>query len=275
MESKTEEIPLIKFLLKELKEIIPWRENNEYYLHWFGLTDSYYWIELNENVELFRYSDEFIGKYGLNPGLPYVDYQCARFIWDIIDILYFVSVPIPSKVFETINTFDKFESYLSKLSNWLENQRDETDEKYDEIYEVASEWIELRSLDSEYLIGAPNIYFFRSEEKIYIRWFSEYQESDGTKMWTENKGEKVIHYDDFIRELNINLIKFEKSMETHIEAVINKPPKNVFIDREQLVKNQIQFKELIENIPMRLSFASKEDPDWENILTKINLIRSQ
>ncbi|MGG0176470.1 DUF5984 family protein [Gottfriedia acidiceleris] len=265
---------MIKFLLKEIKEIEPWKENNQYFLHWFGLTDSYYWISIDENVELFRYSEEFIAKYGLNPSLPYVDYQCARLLWDIIELLDFVSVSIPSKVFEIIETIDKFESYLSTLSDWLENKWNETNEMYDEIYEVARQWIDLRRLDSEYLIGAPDIYFFRSEEKIYIRWFSEYKESDGTKMWTENKGEKVIEYDDLIRELNSTLIKFEKSMETQIDAALNTPPKNIYIDSKQLDKNQIQFKELIENIPMRLNFASKEEPDWEDVLNKINLIKA-
>jgi len=263
---------LIKFLLKEIKDIIPWRENNNNYLHWFALTEAYYWIALDENVELFRYSEEYLVKYGFNPSLPYVDYQCARLLWDIIDLLNFVSVPIPSKVFDTIQTLDKFESYLSSLTNWLENQWDETEEMYDEIYDVASEWIHLRRLDSGYLIGGPDIYFFRSEEKIYIRWFSEYKDSDGTKMWTETKGEKVINYNDFIRELNSTLTKFEKSMKIQINAVLKSPPKNVLVD-SQLEKSQIQFKELIENIPMRLNFASKEKPDWDNILNKINLIK--
>jgi hypothetical protein len=265
---------LIKFLLKELKEIEPWGEANNYFLNWFGLTNSYYWIALDDDVELFRYSDEFIDKYRFNPSCPYVDYHFARLIWDISDLLNFITVPIPIKVFETINTLDKFESYLSTLSKWLENQWDETEEKYDEIYEVAREWIDLRRLDSGYLNGAPDIYFFRSEDKIYIRWFSEYKENDGTQMWAVNKGEKVINYDDFISELNSTLIKFEKSMENQIEALLKMPLKNVFIDIKQLNKNQIEYKDLIDNLSIRLNLISKEEPDWDKILTKINIIRT-
>lgn len=68
---------MFNFILKNPSGITPWGKENHYVLHWFGLTDSHYWLNYGE-AELFRYHKDFIATYNLNQNVPYVDYQFAR-----------------------------------------------------------------------------------------------------------------------------------------------------------------------------------------------------
>jgi len=151
---------IIKHYLKKIEEIKPWgNAKSECYLHWFGLTDSYYWFLLGQ-IELLRYSDDFVKKHRMDITFPYVDYQYARIHDDFLTILDKALMPIPSNVFSYIDNMEKFDAFKSSLSLWINNVWNEEDEQYDEIYLPASNWIYGRRLDSGYLVGAPNIYFF-------------------------------------------------------------------------------------------------------------------
>ncbi|MBH5318949.1 hypothetical protein I6N90_14180 [Paenibacillus sp. GSMTC-2017] len=136
---------MINFQLKDLLKITPWGENNDLTLHWYGLSDSYYWFVLGD-YELLRYSDEFEVKYRGVTNLPYVDYQFIRLYQDIRDILQNIAIPIPADVFEFINTLEKQESFLTSLTYWLNNVWNDSDEEYDEIYEPVKLWIYNRKL---------------------------------------------------------------------------------------------------------------------------------
>lgn len=79
-----------------MDRVRPWgRENPR--LHWFGLTDGWYWIELGDQ-ELLRYSPDTLRRFrsdDLGPRHPYVDYYIARLWEDLIDLPPMVMQPVP------------------------------------------------------------------------------------------------------------------------------------------------------------------------------------
>lgn len=51
---------LFEFKLKKLPDVLPWGEEPDFYLHWFGLTDGIYYMNVG-NEQLFR----AVSRYGL------------------------------------------------------------------------------------------------------------------------------------------------------------------------------------------------------------------
>lgn len=257
-------------MLKPPAEIKPWGEANNLMLHWFGLTDSYYWFDF-EGIELLRYSDEFMNTYSMNQRLSYVDYQFSRLFTDITYIIRAVLTPVPDEVFDYIRTYAKFESVLHSLDHWLNYYWDETDEQYDNLFIPARHWIDDRRLDFGYLVGAPDIYFFRNQTQIHVRWISDYKDDRGIRMWKSTHGECVMKLDTFINHLVLSIEQFAIAMETQIQAVLRNPPKNVFVDREQLLKNHTEFLEETKAYKHIMSWSSQQT-DWSDICSKMKKI---
>ena len=82
---------------------MPWGDEPNQYLHWFALTDSFYYMELGD-VQLFCYSDEILEFWSKEyPGCnsknePYMDYQVVRLYEDVLEILPDVIQPIPEAI---------------------------------------------------------------------------------------------------------------------------------------------------------------------------------
>ncbi len=59
----------INFRLRPLHEVGPWGAKGQYRLHWFGLTDGWYWRDL-DGTELFRYGDADLAQHSTASGTP-------------------------------------------------------------------------------------------------------------------------------------------------------------------------------------------------------------
>lgn len=55
---------LIHYRLKDIKHSSPWGDGDNLLLHWFALTDSYYWFNFN-GLEFPKYSDEIKAEFKL------------------------------------------------------------------------------------------------------------------------------------------------------------------------------------------------------------------
>jgi hypothetical protein len=91
--------PVIRFRfeLRPVDEIMPWGDQDRT-LHWFGLTDGWYWIEL-DGQELLCYSGDMLRRWrgeGHEAARPYIDYQVARLWEDLIQIAPAVLEPVPA-----------------------------------------------------------------------------------------------------------------------------------------------------------------------------------
>jgi hypothetical protein len=92
-------LPVIRFRfeLRPVDKITPWGGQDRM-LHWFGLTDGWYWIELDGH-ELLRYSDTTLRRWrgeGYDAARPYVDYQVVRLWEDVIQLAPAVLEPVPA-----------------------------------------------------------------------------------------------------------------------------------------------------------------------------------
>lgn len=87
-----------RFELRPIRAIQPWgRERPE--LHWFALTDGWYWIEAGDH-ELLRYSESTLERWqreGPDSAItrPYVDYYVVRLWEDVLAIQAHAMKPVP------------------------------------------------------------------------------------------------------------------------------------------------------------------------------------
>lgn len=115
---------LFEFELKPIKEVMPWGEAPNLRLHWFGLTDGIYYMNVGDK-QLFRSSDEIIAYWKKeNPeyewNQPFVDYQVVRLYEDLLEVLADVLQPIPEQLSKYIESYQhqkRFETSLWGIFN--------------------------------------------------------------------------------------------------------------------------------------------------------------
>ncbi|MEV6373939.1 DUF5984 family protein [Micromonospora musae] len=80
------------FELRPLAEVAPWGGTRPR-LHWFGLTEGWYWIDV-EGHELLRYCDAAVHRWNLER--PYPDYYLARFWEDLLTLRWALQAAVPN-----------------------------------------------------------------------------------------------------------------------------------------------------------------------------------
>lgn len=90
---------LFNFRLMPLELVVPWGEPGEQRLHWFGLTDGEYWVQVGADA-LFEYSE---GVRRASGSGRYCNYQVARLYEDITEMLPYVLDPVPTPVVRHIS----------------------------------------------------------------------------------------------------------------------------------------------------------------------------
>jgi hypothetical protein len=134
-----------RFGLTPLDQVAPWgREERR--LHWFGLTDGWYWIQLGEH-ELLRYAPEILERRRDVPTAqhPYVDYYLARLWEDVISLTLAVMQPVPDDLLPLMS---------GERDDWLEPDTDE--------WWAAASWYDDHTLNLGYLLQAPQIRAWRT-----------------------------------------------------------------------------------------------------------------
>ena len=262
---------------RELKEIQPFgNEQTGRSLHWFGLTDAYYWISIGQ-TELFRYTDSFLKHHNLNRDIPYVDYQFARIYQDFFWILPHIAEPVPDEIYDRISDANNLIKFKEMLRHWLQNLWNEEDKQYDDIYVPASNWIQDRSLDSGYLLYAPEIYFVRNRDKITVYWYCNKSSDEGINVWRETQGSYTLDFNEFVDGISSSFGYFFSEMDKQVRlACENWPFRNVQIDFNLLKDSQVKFKKEMEQAISDLrspSLIGKQD--WSEVRKSItSLIQS-
>jgi hypothetical protein len=155
-----------RFELRPLAEVHPWgRERRT--LHWFGLTQGWYWIELDGH-ELLRYSDQTVRRWVADGylGPPYADYYAVRLWEDLLRLLPAVLEPVPADLVPFIE---------ADSTGWRE--RDEHEEDF-----TAEGWYGDRVLDLGYLRNSPVIRWWRTigdgGDTVTVDWWNRRDEQD-------------------------------------------------------------------------------------------------
>jgi hypothetical protein len=254
---------LFEFELKPLQSIQPWGEPDDPNLHWFGLTDGYYYLDAKGN-QIYRYTEEILAHWknqniSIDPSLPYPDYQVVRLYEDFLDILSNIYQPIPSYIFDRIESMASFEHFLSRLNDFYKN---EEDEELLDTFSIIRSFLGSRQLDSMHLSQGPSVWFFRNNDNIYLRWLNESKAIDGIPVWQNSKGEAIFSYFEFVKEVIFFHESFINQMELRVSEVLaGKLSPNIRVDFKGLKIEQDNRKQSLE-----LALKTKcEFQEWETL----------
>jgi hypothetical protein len=208
-----------RFRLRPIAEVSPWGPDRR--LHWFGLTDGWYWIEI-DGLELLRYAPQAVqGWTGDGPGAatPYVDYYVARLWEDMLSLLPAVLAPVPDDLTELMS---------SDPGDWASPDEART--------EAAAEWYGSHMLDMGYIRCPPAIRWWRrainGDDRTIVAW---QHRSGEIKFTAPRTGQATVPTSEFVgavEELNRELLS---AMEERISGLERSgPPPGVGIDLQQL-----------------------------------------
>lgn len=184
---------LFNFHLKPIKDVSPFGDENRWSLHWYGLTDAWYWLRVGDE-ELFRYHDAWIEKWKAAGDIwdyPYVDYHVVRLWEDIQDILPSVLEPIP----EVIRRRCDPGQLLVQDEAWFD-QHDDLD-----TCSAVNKWLSYRQLDAGYLVHPPQIRFWTDATTLQITWDNRDRQEKGIPIWSTQQGQFTMPLTQFIDEV--------------------------------------------------------------------------
>ncbi|GAA1002011.1 hypothetical protein GCM10009555_107570 [Acrocarpospora macrocephala] len=206
-----------RFALTPLGQVSPWGHEDRQ-LHWFGLTNGWYWIEL-ANHELLRYSPETLQRYRTDhPATqrPYVDYYVARLWEDINEMTPTVLQSVP---------IDLLDFVASDPDAWQPKDSDAA--------LVAAEWHAEHALDLGYIRQPPRIRAWRTVsddlDTVTVTW--RHDDDGDIRFIADPAGQVVIPAESFltaVRQLDHELMI---AMERRIRALERTgPPDGVHLD---------------------------------------------
>ncbi len=155
-----------RFELRPLDEVTPWGDPPS--LHWFGLTDGWYWIESGGH--------ELLRRTRLDDPRPYVDYQVVR-LWEDVNVLTpGVLEVVPADLVPFVATDPG-----QWVCDWLDVAGGEDGgcdpNTPDHPVATAALWHEAHALDLGYLRNAPRLRFWRTvrgdRDEVTVDWRHE------------------------------------------------------------------------------------------------------
>lgn len=272
---------LFNFKLRPLEDIAPWRDpkDNSLHLHWFGLTDGWYWIDTG-NAELFRYSQAEIERcqreYAGQPwvaefvALPYADYQVVRLWEDVLAILPYALEPVPSPLAETLAPDGPWVRWEQAAEGVTSSQSARW--TFSEEREAAAQWWWNRLLNYGYLRGGPMIWFWNDGVDMHIQWDNRKMLLDGVPAWEAQLGESRMPIADFIeevRDFDRRLIRRMADRVAIAQGEWQHPEVTIFSD---VAQEQVQRAHVLERT--YAAIANRQPTDWNAVFQAIATIEA-
>ncbi|MEZ4712786.1 MAG: DUF5984 family protein [Caldilineaceae bacterium] len=233
---------LFNFQLRPLADVTPWTSDGQPYLHWFGLTDGWYWMNV-ETVTLFQYTDEVLHQWGESetngPHRSYVDYQVVRLWEDLLDQLPHILQPIPDNILQRIQPGYEAVLWRNRVIDHLLPDDTDLDSSAFERFVHATEWLDNRRLDAGHLQAGPRIWFWNDGGSVYIHWDNRGLEIDGIPVWTAIQGTFTLPISTFIDEIRSLDERLIKAMQERVTVAQNQWPRpDVRVDISILIREQ-------------------------------------
>ena len=200
------------FSLTRLDQVAPWGEGA---LHWFGLTDGSYWIDVGDH-QLLRPEGE-----------PWVDYYLARFWEDLCLLAPVVLEPVPADLVE----------FLLADVEADEHAFDDPDR------EAALSWRSDHFLDFGYLEDPPRSLWWRTGDEITLTW--SHQERPLIRETVP-----VAEFRTALADLDRDLMIAMNQRVSHIEA--NGAPNGTRIDVGDLRREHVERSHWLDDSTKRL-----------------------
>lgn len=230
----------IQFRLRPVDDIAPWGPVSTTdvratdwldrpHLHWFALTDGWYWIEAGE-AELFRYSQaEVNAAVQEDPNapwapqlleMPYVDYYVVRLWEDLLEILPDVLEPVPSRLAAPLESERRWMAWERQAKAAVEAVEDEIlNEKASDLLEAAAGWWWNRHLDTLYLQAGPQIWFWSDGRNAHVEWDNQTSIRDGIPVWETSGGSHSMPAHAFLQEIRAFDARLMRQMQDRITSV--------------------------------------------------------
>ena len=172
--------PIFQFKLRPVEQVQPWGGPADPNLHWFGLTDGEYWIQLGDH-KLFEYTDDAQTRSGVS---RFCDYQVVRLLEDVLDLAPYALEPIPEELRRYI-ALDEASAWGHFWSKWCAtiDERDASEEMLD-LLEDAGSWLGRRKLDSLYLTPSTNVVMWSDADSVHIQWDNRGKLLNGCQAWS-------------------------------------------------------------------------------------------
>jgi hypothetical protein len=217
-----------RFSLRPLPDVVPWGGDHPR-LHWFGLTDGWYWIEVGGH-ELLRYSDRTLERWALADGgvgaeMPYADYYAVRLWEDVLEMVGQLTEPVPPDLVGFVS---------GELPDW-------PDEDVSPDAEEAVIWHSRHSMYMGPLTNAPRIRFWRTVvdgcDTVTVAW--KHQGESDIEFAAPVSGRIVVptgSFDTAVSAFDRELLAGMEERVAELEA--SGPPPGVALDLEQLRREQ-------------------------------------
>jgi len=115
----------MNFKLKHPDLILPFGNEPDTNLHWFGLTDSEYWLSLGDD-SIYEYSKDFRQFNGVE-GPSHVDYYLSRLAEDLMELFPIISEPIPDPLYDIVKNYSSLSKDYNKHLQLLKQSEAKTE----------------------------------------------------------------------------------------------------------------------------------------------------
>jgi hypothetical protein len=178
---------MFEFTLKPLNEMVPWGTPPDLNIHWFGLTDGSYFVDLGQ-IHLLEYVSSL--------GIPvHVEYQVARLHEDLLEMLPAVLSPIPTSVIRGFTNGSLAATLADLRRAWSDS-----DTAASEQLALAAETLGRRQLDTAYLSPSAGIWLWSSGDQVVVEWDNRGRLFQGVPAWTATVGRHEIPVPHLHRE---------------------------------------------------------------------------
>lgn len=217
----------INFTLKTLENIDKFGSDGKYSLHFFAISDSIYTYKIGNTV-LLEYKDGHIN-----------DYYLERFVQDFLEIFPFFSRSVSEEFYQAIK--NKSYDFETELEQLIIKYIDSDDEKIvDELCDLTWYISGCRQLGHGHLRDYLNIYFYRFEERLLIKW-------ECSENYKAQSGQTEVLWNDFISDIQCFAKKYISEMTLQCERLSRFSAKDIKVydpfpyleDRKNELENYI------------------------------------
>lgn len=226
--------PLFAFQLRPLDEIQPWGAPEDPNLHWFGLSDGCYWLNVGEQ-RLLEYSEQLHPGFGFS---RYCEYQVVRLHEDLLGMLPEVLTPVPPELRDfAVRARECQEAWALPP---------ESDVDWDRL-DHALTWLGRRTLDSLYLSHCTRIWMWSDDHEVHVQWDNHGTHLQGVPAWSAGCGSFSLSRANFVDEVKGFHERFMQQMAERVRFLLaTGAPPGVRIDLDGLEREQRQREALSE-----------------------------
>lgn len=256
---------LFNFTLVPVDEVQPWGYPGSLSLSWFALTDGQYWIETGKST-LFEYSEQ-----AQAAGAPrYCSYQVVRLYEDLMKMLPYILEPVPSQLVQYI-TGDSGIAWYEAYATWCDlNDGHYAPDRFWEIIDASTAWMENRTLDSAYLSPSANIVIWSDSANVYFEWDNRTRVFNDLPAWSALRGKYQLARDECMAEIQSFHLRLMEQMSKRVEwALSGAFPAEINIDLPSLAREHEQRCRTLE-----MALSSSALTDWQKAERSINEILS-